>query len=85
MKTTTSILSRLADVITEQPVSYKVVKFIVNVKLMEKRVKSQAGSVYVIQTRILGSTLRMERMTRPSRPKVEDGAFSAAFIAASDV
>jgi hypothetical protein len=61
------------------------VKFIVNVKLMEKSVKSQVGNVYDTQKRTVGSTLRMERMVRASRPNVEDGAFSAAFIAAVEV
>lgn len=61
------------------------VKFIVKVKLIEKRVKSHVGSVYVSQKSRVGRTLKMERMTRPRRPKVDEGAVSAAFIAASDV
>lgn len=65
--------------------SYSVVKFMVKVKLIEKSVNSHAGSVYVTQKRMVGSTLKTERITRPKTPKVEDGAVSAAFIAASDV
>ena len=61
------------------------VKFIVKVKLIEKRVKSHVGRVCVTQKSMVGRTLKMERMTRPSMPKVDDGAVSAAFIAASDV
>jgi hypothetical protein len=61
------------------------VKFIVNVRLIEKSVKSHVGSVYDIQKRIVGSTLRTERIVRASRPYVEDGALSAALIAARDV
>ena len=60
-------------------------KFIVKVRLIENRVKSHVGSVYVNQKRMVGSTLKIERITRPNMPKVEDGAFSAPFIAASDV
>jgi hypothetical protein len=65
--------------------SYRVVKFIVNVRLIENSVKSHVGSVYDIQNRIVGSTLRMERITCPSTPKVDEGVLSAAFIAARDV
>jgi hypothetical protein len=71
------------EICTEE--SYKVVKFIVNVRLMEKRVNSQVGSVYDTQNRRVGSTLNIESTTRPSMPTVDDGAFSAAFMAASDV
>jgi hypothetical protein len=56
------------------------VKFIVKVKLIENRVNSHVGSVYDTQKRTVGSTLKME--TRPSTPVVEDGAYSAVFIAA---
>ena len=63
-----------------EQMSYKVVKFIVKVKLIEKSVNSHAGNVYVIQYKTVGSTLRMERMTRPSKPKVVDGVVSAGFI-----
>jgi hypothetical protein len=61
------------------------VKFIVNVRLIEKRVKSHVGNVYDTQKRTVGSTLRIERIVRASRPNVEDGASSTAFIAARDV
>jgi hypothetical protein len=57
----------------------------VNVKLIEKSVNSQVGSVYETQKRIVGSTLRIERITRPKTPNVDDGALSAAFIAGRDV
>jgi hypothetical protein len=65
--------------IVEQ-MSYKVVKFIVKVKLIEKSVNSHAGNVYVIQYKMVGSTLKTERMTRPSKPEVVDGVVSAGFI-----
>jgi hypothetical protein len=65
--------------------SYRVVKFIVNVRLIEKSVKSHVGSVYDIQKRIVGSTLRIERIVCASRPNVEDGAISTAFTAARGV
>jgi hypothetical protein len=58
------------------------VKFIVKVKLIENRVKSHVGSVYDTQKRTVGSTLRIERTTCPSTPRADDGAVSAAFIAA---
>lgn len=61
------------------------VKFIVNVRLMEKSVNSQVGSVYDTQNRRVGSTLNIESITRPSMPKVDEGAVSVVFIAASDV
>lgn len=60
-------------------------KFIVKVRLIEKRVNSQAGSVYDNQNRTVGSTLRMESTERPKMPNVDDGAGSAALIAARDV
>lgn len=68
-----------------QQSSYSVVKFMVNVRLMENRVKSHVGSVYETQKRMVGSTLRIERMTRPRTPKVDDGVLSAALRAAMDV
>jgi hypothetical protein len=58
------------------------VKFIVKVKLIENRVNSHVGSVYDTQKRTVGRTLKMEITTRPSTPVVDDGAFSAVFIAA---
>lgn len=64
---------------------YKVVKFIVNVKLMENSVNSHAGKVYVTQYKRVGSTPRTESTMRPRRPKVDDGVISAAFIAATEV
>jgi hypothetical protein len=54
----------------------------VKVKLIENKVKSHVGSVYDTQKRTVGSTLRIERIICPSTPKAEDGAASAAFIAA---
>ena len=68
------------------PVStYKVVKFMVNVRLMEKRVKSHVGSVMVVNVTIQykrpGSTMRTVRITRPSRPNVDGEAASAALMA----
>jgi hypothetical protein len=61
------------------------VKFIVNVRLIEKSVKSHVGNVYDTQKRIVGITLRVERIVCASRPDVEDGAFSTTFTAARDV
>jgi hypothetical protein len=49
----------------------------VKVKLIEKSVNSHAGNVYVIQYKMVGSTLKTERMTRPSKPKEVDGVVSA--------
>lgn len=66
-------------------ISYSVVKFIVKVKLIENSVKSHVGSVYVTQKRMVGRTLRMDRITRPNKPKVEDGVISAIFMAVSEV
>lgn len=56
--------------------AYKVVKFIVKVRLMENRVKSHVGRVMVVKVMIQynapGRTVMMRRMTRASRPRVED-------------
>ena len=49
----------------------------VKVRLMEKSVNSHAGKVYVTQYRTVGSTLKTERMTRPSRPKLDGRGPSA--------
>lgn len=67
--------------------AYKVVKFIVKVRLMENSVNSHVGKVMVekvmIQYRAPGKTLRMLRTTRASRPKVDEGVgFSAALTVA---
>jgi hypothetical protein len=66
--------------------TYKVVKFIVNVRLMEKSVKSHVGRVMVvkvmIQYRVPGSTRRTVRMARARKPNVE-GVCSAAWRAAT--
>jgi hypothetical protein len=60
------------------------VKFIVKVKLMEKSVNNHVGKVYVIQYKMVGSTLKMERTTRPSRPKLVDGVVSTGFMPSSE-
>ena len=65
--------------------SYKVVKFIVNVRLMEKRVKSHVGKVYVNQNKSVGSARRIDSTTLPSKPNGEEVALSADFIAATEV
>jgi hypothetical protein len=64
--------------------TYKVVKFIVKVKLMEKSVNSHVGRVYVTQYKTVGSTLKMERMTRSKRPKLVDGVVSAGFMPSTE-
>jgi hypothetical protein len=55
--------------------THRVVKFIVNVKLVEKSVKSHVGSVIVVnvtdQKRILGKTRRRNKSRRPDRPRKE--------------
>jgi len=57
----------------------------VKVKLIEKSVNNHVGKVYVIQYRIVGSTLKMDRTTRPSRPKlVEVVVVSAGFIPSTE-
>jgi hypothetical protein len=56
----------------------------VKVKLMEKSVNSHVGKVYVIQYNMVGSTLKMERTTRPSRPKLVDGVVSTAFMPSTE-
>lgn len=56
----------------------------VKVKLIEKSVKSHVGKVYVTQYRIVGSTLKMDRITRPSRPKVVEGVVSVGFIPSTE-
>jgi len=61
------------------------VKFIVKVKLIEKSVNSHVGRVYVTQYRRVGSTLRMDRMTRPKRPKLVDGVVSAGFMPSTEL
>jgi hypothetical protein len=61
------------------------VKFIVKVKLIEKSVNSHVGRVYVTQYRRVGSTLRMDRITRPKRPKLVDGVVSAGFMPSTEL
>jgi hypothetical protein len=60
--------------------TYSVVKFIVNVKVVEKRVNSVVGRVIVLkvmtQMSKLGITRRMLKITRPRSPKVETCAGS---------
>lgn len=59
-------------------------------RLVEKRVNSHVGTVMVanapIQYSTPGMTLRIERITRPNRPKVdnEDGSRDAAIVEATD-
>lgn len=65
--------------------TYKDVKLMVKVKLMEKSVNNHVGKVYVTQYRIVGSTLKMDRITRPSRPKLVEGVVvSAGFIPSTE-
>jgi hypothetical protein len=64
--------------------TYKVVKFMVKVRLMEKSVNSHAGRVYVIQYKMVGSTLKTERLMRPSKPNVVDGVASAGFMPSTE-
>jgi hypothetical protein len=64
--------------------SYRVVKFMVKVKLIEKSVNNHAGNVYVIQYKMVGRTLNTERMTRPSKPKVVEGVASAGFMPSTE-
>ena len=56
----------------QQESTYKVVKFIVKVKLVEKRVKSHVGRVIVVkvtsQYRIPGRTRARNRIERPINP-----------------
>lgn len=64
-------------------INMSVVKFIVNVRLMEKSVNSHVGRVMVVKVMIQynapGSTPKMPRITRANNPKVdEDAAVSAA-------
>jgi hypothetical protein len=60
--------------------AYSVVKFIVNVKLMENSVNSHVGSVIVVkvmsQYRAPGITLRMKRSSLPNRPSSEEPCVS---------
>lgn len=62
--------------------AYKELKFIVNVRVVENRVKSHVGKVYDIQKRTLGSTPNIDKMTRPSKPNVEVEATRTASGAA---
>lgn len=56
-----------------------------NVKLIENKVKSHAGIVYVTQYKTVGSTPRIESITRPSKPNVVEEAVSVAISAAIEV
>jgi len=86
MKTSINILCTLDCATYALRSAHSVVKFIVNVRLMEKRVKSHVGRVIVvkvmIQYRVPGSTRRTVRMTRARTPRV-DGDCSAAWKAAT--
>lgn len=84
-KITTSILLVSASVPRDFSKTHRVVKFIVKVKLIEKRVKSAAGSVYETQYKRVGSKPRLESTMRPNTVKIDDGVLSAAFIATIDV
>lgn len=57
--------------------SYSVVKFIVNVRLMEKSVNSHVGNVMVekvmIQYRTLGMTWKKKEKTHPIHPAIVVG------------
>lgn len=59
----------------EEGQTYRVVKFMVKVRLMEKRVKSQVGRVMVVkvitQYRRPGTTWKKKKKTRPTKP-IED-------------
>ena len=57
----------------------------VKVKLMEKSVNNHVGRVYVTQYKTVGSTLKMDRMTRPKRPKLVDGVVSAGLIPSTEL
>jgi hypothetical protein len=65
--------------------TYRVVKFMVKVKLMEKSVNSHVGRVYVTQYKTVGSTLKMDRITRPKRPKLVDGVVSAGLMPSTEL
>lgn len=86
MKTRINMLLCLASAMSYQPSTYSVVKFMVNVRLMEKSVKSHVGRVIVvnvmIQYRVPGSTRRTVRIARARNPNV-DGDCSAAWRAAT--
>lgn len=63
------------------PDPYKVVKFMVNVRLIENSVNNHVGKVYVTQKRTVGRTPNTESTTRPKSPKVVEGGCSADFMA----
>jgi hypothetical protein len=69
--------------------AYKVVKFMVKVKLIEKRVKSRVGRVMVvnvmIQYRAPGKTPKTVRTTREIRPRVERDVLLPPSRAATEV
>lgn len=48
------------------------------VRVVENSVKSQVGRVYDSQKRTLGSTPKIDRITRPSRPNVDVDRVCAA-------
>ena len=58
--------------------AYRELKFIVKVRVVENSVKSHVGKVYDTQKRTLGSTLKIDRMTRPSKPNVDVETVCAA-------
>lgn len=83
MKTVITSLQWLVASGQRRRATYKVVKFIVKVKLIENKVKSHVGRVMVakvmIQYSVPGSTVKTRSITRASRPKVEEySVFSAA-------
>ena len=71
--TTTSTLQFVsyATVIDLSGGAYRELKFIVKVRVVENSVKSHVGKVYEIQKRTLGSTPRIDRTIRPSKPNVD--------------
>ena len=64
--------------------AHRVVKFMVKVRLMENRVKSHVGRVIVVKVMIQynapGRTVRIRRITRASRPRVEDSVVVSKFL-----
>jgi hypothetical protein len=58
--------------------AYRELKFIVKVRVVENSVKSHVGKVYDTQKRTLGSTPKIDRVTRPSKPNVDVETVCAA-------
>jgi hypothetical protein len=68
--------------------AYRVVKFIVNVKVVEKRVNSHVGRVIVVkvivQNKRPGMTRKTANMTRPRMPNVVVDATSTDLMAGTE-